>query len=92
MEYRKENPRYVPDPHSDARRLAYANDTRLKFDRVYESARKALARGDSETALIKCRAALDLLHQKTIYGPSQAALEQLLAAKIGELEFSGHHT
>jgi len=86
MESRSERSRFVPDPDSDARRLAYANNTRLKFDRVYESARRALDRGDSDTALIKCRAALELLREKNIYGSSQAALARLLKAKIRELE------
>jgi len=70
---------------------AYAHNTRLKFERVYGSARKAIAAGDTETALLKCRAALDLLAQTDIYGPEQIAITLALhdrMRRLGELRKS----
>jgi hypothetical protein len=72
-----------------ARALAFARNNRLKFERVYETARKAILAGDSQTALTKCRAALDLLHQEDIYGPAQPALHQLIEAQIERLSDGG---
>lgn len=73
------------DPESDARRLAYASNTRLKFERVYESARKAITAGDSATALLKCRAALDLLNERVIFGPNQESLRHTLEDWVRKL-------
>lgn len=73
------------DPESEARAWNYAHDTRLKFERVYESARRAIAAGDAATALAKCRAALDLLAQENVYGSQQAAIEQALRERIARL-------
>ena len=63
----------------------YARDTRLKFERVYESARKAIAAGDTEMALLKCHAALDLLNTRDLYGPQQMALGLALEDRIRRL-------
>jgi hypothetical protein len=63
----------------------YAHDTRLKFERVYESARNAIAAGDTDTALLKCRAALDLLNDSDLYGPQQMALGLALEDRIRKL-------
>ena len=60
----------------------YAQDTRLKFERVYDSARKALDRGDKEMAVMKCRAALELLKSKNLYGAAQEQLVRKLEAAI----------
>jgi len=82
----------TPSAHSgsqddaSARAMVYARNTRLKFERVYESARKALAAGDKQTALLKCRAAVDLLHEADLYGPAQAAIIRKLEANIRTLE------
>ncbi len=73
------------DPESEARAWNYAHNTRLKFERVYESARRAFAAGDTATALAKCRAALDLLAQENVYGNQQAAIEQTLRERIARL-------
>jgi hypothetical protein len=80
------------DPESEARAWNYAHNTRLKFERVYESARRAFAAGDNATALAKCRAALDLLAQENIYGDQQAVLQQTLRDRIACLSYlSGQH-
>ena len=55
---------------------------RLKFERVYESARKAKAAGDMDTFRLKCRAALDILRQSDIYGPRQAELMAMLERSL----------
>lgn len=65
---------------------AYARNTRLKFERVYEAARTALDGGDRRAALLKCRAALDLLRDEDIYGETQPRLEQELTRRIEALE------
>jgi hypothetical protein len=59
---------------------------RTKFERVYESARKADAAGDYETALMKCRAALDLLRSQDIYGESQHRLVETLLEYMQRLQ------
>jgi hypothetical protein len=82
-----DTPSVQPDDRADAsaRAMAYARNTRLKFERVYESARKALAAGDKQTALLKCKAAVDLLHEADLYGPAQAAILRKLEASIRTL-------
>ncbi|MBI5094482.1 MAG: hypothetical protein HZB26_18865 [Candidatus Hydrogenedentes bacterium] len=67
-------------PEERARQIA-AN-SRLKFERVYEAARRADAEGDAQTTLVKCRAALDILREEDLYGEAQdriiGALEDML--------------
>ncbi len=80
-----EEGRRVRDPESEARAQAFARDTRTKFERVYESARRAVAAGDAKTAVVKCKAALDLLREKDIYGPQQPALVEQLTGLVERL-------
>ncbi len=61
---------------------AGASRDRLKFERVYESARKAKAAGDLQTFQLKCRAALDILRQADIYGPRQVELMAMLERSL----------
>lgn len=61
---------------------AGATKDRLKFERVYESARKAKAAGDLHTFQLKCRAALDILRQTDIYGARQAELMAMLERSL----------
>ncbi len=68
---------------------SFAKNTRLKFERVYASAQKAIEAGDAKTALVKCKAALELLREDTIYGDSQAQLESALTAEIERLQEQG---
>ena len=79
----------VSHKDSEMRARAYAANTRLKFERVYESARRALACGDTETALIKCQAALELLNEKNFYGDHQARFHQMLEDQIRILSRQG---
>jgi len=74
-----------------ARERAYpfAIDGRTKFERVYKSAQKALRKGDRKTALVKCRAALDLLLAENLYGPKQQKLLETIGTLITKL--SGQH-
>ncbi len=72
--------------HASDPAAAYARNTRLKFERVYEAARRAFADKNRRTALDKCRAALDLLQGEDIYGESQPRVEQELARRIEALE------
>ena len=76
---------YARGRKNHTRALAYAGDTRLKFERVYESARKAIAAGDTKTALLKCRAALDLLEEKNVYGLRQSAIAKRIKDQIRRL-------
>ncbi|MBN2307698.1 MAG: hypothetical protein JXR94_01935 [Candidatus Hydrogenedentes bacterium] len=66
--------------------VAYARNTRLKFERVYESARKALAAGDTATALLKCQAARDLLLSENLYGSAQEQILTALEHRIRQME------
>ncbi len=59
---------------------------RQKFERVYESARKADSSGDFATALVKCRAALDLLAEESLFGGARGTLAEALRKRIHELE------
>jgi hypothetical protein len=68
------------------RAQSFAKNTRLKFERVYASAQKAIESGDAQTALVKCKAALDLLREENIYGESQAQLEEALVQEIKRLQ------
>ena len=72
----------VSHKDSEMRAQAYAANIRLKFERVYESARRAIASGDVETALIKCQAAFELLKEKNIYGDRQEKLLKMLEDQI----------
>ena len=74
-----------PDMEARARALAFARDTRLKFERVYQSARKAFMAGDVKTALFKCRAALDLLDSENIYGDEQPRVREALLEQVAKL-------
>ena len=74
-----------PDMAARARALAYARDTRLKFERVYQSARKAFLAGDTKTALFKCKAALDLLDSEDIYGDEQGRIRESLLEQMDKL-------
>jgi hypothetical protein len=74
-----------PDMEARARALAYARNTRLKFERVYQSARKAFLAGDTRTALLKCRAALDLLDSDNVYGDDQPRVREALLDQIAKL-------
>jgi len=66
----------------EERARAIAANSRLKFERVYEAARRADEEGDVQTTLLKCRAALDILREEDLYGGAQdriiAALEDML--------------
>ncbi|GMV93122.1 MAG: hypothetical protein AMXMBFR82_29000 [Candidatus Hydrogenedentota bacterium] len=64
---------------------SFAKNTRLKFERVYNSAQKAIEAGDAQTALVKCKAALALLREESIYGEHQSQLEEALAKEIERL-------
>jgi hypothetical protein len=68
------------------RARSFAKNTRLKFERVYASAQKAIESGDVQTALVKCKAALDLLREENIYGESQVQLEDALMQEIKRLQ------
>ncbi len=72
------------DPSDRAR--AYATNNRLKFERVYASARRAIEAGDTRTALLKCKAALQLLNQEVMFGPKQADLVHALTEQLDILE------
>lgn len=62
-----------------------SENNRRKFERVYESARKARAGGDTATFRLKCRAALDILQSDPgLYGPRQAQLMAMLEARLAE--------
>jgi hypothetical protein len=74
-----------PDMEARARALAYARNTKMKFERVYQSARKALVAGDNKTALLKCKAAVDLLDIDNIYGPEQEQVRQSILEQIAKL-------
>jgi hypothetical protein len=74
-----------PDMEARARALAYARNTRLKFERVYQSARKAVVAGDIKTAMAKCKAAMDLLDSDDIYGPDQARIRESLLEQVAKL-------
>ncbi len=74
-----------PDLEARARALAYARNTRLKFERVYQSARKAYLAGDSKTAILKCRAALDLLDIENIYGENQSRIRESIIQQMAKL-------
>ena len=74
-----------PDMAARARALAYARNTRLKFERVYQSARKAFLASDTKTALSKCKAALDLLDSEDIYGEEQRRIRESLLEQMDKL-------
>jgi hypothetical protein len=77
----------LPDSESPTDRAkAYATNTRLKFERVYASARRAIESGDTKTALIKCKAALQLLDQEVMFGPRQSDLVRTLTEEIALLD------
>lgn len=57
-----------------------------KFERVYESARKALAAQDIATARLKCRAALDLLNEGVIFPRNQETIVHILQTHLKRLE------
>lgn len=59
---------------------------RTKFQRVYEAARKADAVGDRATALLKCRAALELLKEADLFGGAQEMLMRAIETRIYELD------
>jgi hypothetical protein len=67
------------------RTTAFPVDGRTKFERVYKSAQKALWDGDRKTALLKCRAALDLLLDENLFGPRQQELRQAIEMLIVKL-------
>lgn len=73
-----------------ARRAAQASESngfvppKSKFQRVYEAARKADAAGDTATALLKCRAALELLREHDLFGAAQSRLIQTLEERIAK--------
>jgi hypothetical protein len=73
-----------PAPDSDAASLfAYdPSPEQMDFEKLYASARQAESVGAMETALSKCEAALELLHQHNIYGAQQVGVEQALEARI----------
>ena len=85
MESRPDDGYRPRDPESAARAVAFAKNTRLKFERVYRSARRALDAGDLHTALVKCRAGRDLLNEKNIYGAQQAEIARQLEEQIQRL-------
>ncbi|MCC6696716.1 MAG: hypothetical protein IT365_13890 [Candidatus Hydrogenedentes bacterium] len=68
------------------RAQAFGKNTRLKFERVYAAAQKAIEASDVKTALIKCRAALELLREENIYGAQQVQLEEALRNEIDRLQ------
>jgi len=77
---------------SKERAKTYAMNTRLKFERVYGAARRAIESGDMETARLKCTAALDLLRTEDIYGSRQTALIRTLEQQVRRLHvgLEGH--
>jgi hypothetical protein len=75
-----------PDEEARARALEFARNTKLKFERVYKSARKAFMAGDYKTALLKCRAAVDLLDVENFYGPNQDRVRKALIEQIAKLD------
>lgn len=80
--------RLAPSEQAFERAKAFAKDTRLKFERVYASARRALEAGDTKTALAKCQAALQLLQQEALYGSRQEELIHALTEQIEHLSSS----
>lgn len=72
-------------PAAQDRAESFARDVRLKFERVYGSARKALAAGDQRAALQKCMAALELLRGADIYGADQTRIADALENRIEQL-------
>ncbi len=87
---RKSEIRLAPSEQAFERAKVFAKDTRLKFERVYASARRALDSGDNKTALSKCRAALQLLEQEALYGSRQDELIRALTEQIEHLANSEH--
>lgn len=65
---------------------SFGKNTRLKFERVYASAQKAIEAGDTKTALIKCKAALDLLREENVFGSGQSQLEETLTKEVERLQ------
>ncbi|MCP4639822.1 MAG: hypothetical protein GY851_05290 [bacterium] len=84
-------PEVEEEPMSEAERQAveraaeYARNTKLKFERVYAAAQKALEDGFFDTALVKCRAALDLLAEGDVYGEAQGELAAAIHTRVQEL-------
>ena len=76
----------LPSGDAPDKARAFAMNSRLKFQRVYESARKAIEQGDSTTARLKCRAALDLLHEGDFYGPAQQSITRTLEEQLRKLD------
>lgn len=92
---RGEKPPYLPARQQlldEQRRLGLAPQQgmvatqRLKFQRVYEAARKADAAGDNAMALLKCRAALELLKEADLFGSAQEKLMRAIETRIYELD------
>lgn len=59
---------------------------RYKFERIYDAAREADGEGDTESSLVNCRAALELLHEEDLYGDRQASVEIILRRRIHTIE------
>lgn len=70
----------------EERAKVLAANARVKFERVYEAARRADADGDVETTLTKCRAALDILRGEDLYGAAQPNIEALLEDTVRRLQ------
>lgn len=69
----------------EERARSFARNTRLKFERVYTAARKAIEDEDTALALLKCRAARDLLREGNVLGAGQARVVEILEAHIERL-------
>ncbi|PCJ51375.1 MAG: hypothetical protein COA73_17570 [Candidatus Hydrogenedentota bacterium] len=54
----------------------------MDFEKLYAAARQAESVGAVETALSKCEAALNVLHQHNLYGDQQESVEHALEARI----------
>lgn len=53
-----------------------------RFTRLYDWARRVDRAGGSAVAVVLCEAALQLLREAEVFGPSQEELERLLTARI----------
>lgn len=84
----REQERAREDSPEERAKILAAN-TRMKFERVYEAARRAEADGDTRATLTKCKAALDILRGEDIYGEAQPKIVTVLEAMIGNLQDSG---
>lgn len=63
-----------------------AQNARVKFERVYEAARKAISEGDTALALQKCKAAADILREGPAFSGQQDSLLTELEDRIQQLE------